>query len=214
MKQDIQCRREGKPSCETTSRCDRMPIVTRAFWRARLSYYNKIVIGPMRAISASSVIISTVLMLTAIPASHAAQGAGPSAPTGEQQCAAESDGVRLDLTIDGVRSDSGTITLSVYGDRPDDFLAKGKKLAKVRLPASVGTVRGCVVLPKEGTYAVAAYHDEDGDRRFTRTMIGLPDEGYAFSNNPTLVLGPPAFSAAAFTVPARGVSLQMHMRYP
>lgn len=130
------------------------------------------------------------------------------------QCVGGNDGIRLEMTIEGVRNDKGSITVTVYGDRPEDFLAKGKKLSRVRLPASPGTVRGCVMLPKEGLYAVAAYHDEDGDRRFTRTLIGLPDEGYAFSNDPALVLGAPPFAAVAFAASARVTPLHLRMHYP
>jgi len=49
-----------------------------------------------------------------------------------------------------------------------------------------------------GTYAVAAYHDEDGDGEFDR-RLGVPVEGYCFSNRATpRRLKPPTFDAAKF----------------
>lgn len=159
-------------------------------------------------------IFATALIASLNPAIARVSDAEQTAVAATPHCMGAADGIRLDLSVEGVRNGKGNITVSVYGDRPEDFLAKGKKLVKVRLPASPGTVQGCVMLPKEGVYAVAAYHDEDGDRRFTRTMIGLPGEGYAFSNDPALFLGPPSFSAAAFTATARGNPLHLYMHYP
>ena len=46
--------------------------------------------------------------------------------------------------VHGVRSNSGYVTFVLYGDNPDDFLVKGRKLLKERFPAENGTVE---VLP-------------------------------------------------------------------
>ncbi|MGB8603278.1 MAG: DUF2141 domain-containing protein, partial [Rhizomicrobium sp.] len=104
-------------------------------------------------------------------------------------CPAGASEARLQLAIDQVHSTKGNVTVVVYGDKPSDFLAKGKKLVKVRMPAKPGITRACLILPKPGTYAVAAFHDEDNDHHLTRNMLGLPVEGYAFSNNPKALLG-------------------------
>lgn len=129
-------------------------------------------------------------------------------------CGATKDPVHLNLTIQNVRSAKGTIAVSVYGDRPEDFLAKGQKLRKIRFPAQTGTVHGCISLPKTGTYALVAYHDEDGDHHFTKNFLGLPTEGAAVSNDPTVVLVPPSFSEAAFHVDANTARLTVTMKYP
>jgi uncharacterized protein (DUF2141 family) len=129
------------------------------------------------------------------------------------ECPASGSNVQLQLTIENVRSARGSVTVSVYGDQPEDFLAKGKKLMKVRFPAKQGTVKGCITLPKAGTYALSLYHDEDGSGKFSTNMIGLPTEGFGFSNNPEVLVGPPGFDAAAFATQGAITALTIRLKY-
>ena len=51
-----------------------------------------------------------------------------------------------------------------------------------------------------GTYAVAVYHDENDNHHFDRTLLGLPAEGYGFSNNVKPLFGLPSFASVTFPV--------------
>lgn len=151
--------------------------------------------------------------LAALTTGLPADGETPGALT-MGDCPTGAGGTRLQLVVDTIRSNKGNITVVVYGDKPSDFLAKGKKLVKVHLPVHPGTVRGCVLLPKPGTYALAAYHDEDNDHHLTRSVIGMPEEGYAFSNNPGSLLGLPAFSKVKFATQGAVTPMPLHIHYP
>ena len=48
-----------------------------------------------------------------------------------------------------------------------------------------------------GAYALAAYHDENGNGEFDRVFFGLPLEGFAFSNDASPFFGPLDFTDAA-----------------
>lgn len=122
--------------------------------------------------------------------------------------------VRLNLAVQGLRSDRGLVTVVVYGDRPEDFLVKGRRLVKARLPVRDGRAAACIPLPHAGTFAVAAYHDEDSDGRFDRSWIGLPTEGFGFSNDPATIAGLPAFDAVTFVARSGANALAVRMRYP
>ncbi len=107
--------------------------------------------------------------------------------------------VRLDVRVVGVRAAAGNVTITVYPDDPQRFLAPRGKIARVRVPATRPATVACLPVAAPGTYAIAVYHDEDGDRNFNRSMIGLPTEGYGFSNDAPVTLGPPSFASARFT---------------
>lgn len=160
-------------------------------------------------------IIATTIMATVftfhLSVSARAAETDPLAPG---DCSAAGQETRLQLVIDTVRSAKGNVTVVVYGDKASDFLAKGKKLVKVRLPAHPGTLKACLTLPKAGRYAVAAFHDEDNDHHLTRNMIGLPVEGYAFSNNPQALLGLPSYSKVSFTARVGNTPMPLHIHYP
>jgi len=129
-------------------------------------------------------------------------------------CAAEAGAAQVRIELLGVRSAKGDLVITIYGDRPEDFLAKGTKLAKLKLAAHPGTVAGCLTLPREGGYALTAFHDEDGDGRLTRGFLGLPVEGYGFPHDPRVIFGPPAFEAVAMEFHLGLTPVPMTIRYP
>ena len=131
-----------------------------------------------------------------------------------EACVAGAGAVQARIALLGVRSAKGDLVITVYGDRPEDFLAKGTKLAKLRLVPHPGTVAGCLTLPKAGVFALTAFHDEDGDGHLSRGFIGLPVEGYGFPHDPRLVFGPPAFEAVAIEFHPGITQVPMTIRYP
>lgn len=139
-------------------------------------------------------------------ASLAASGAQavPCGPQAEAQ---------LQVAVQGVRSGQGNVTITVYGDRPEDFLASGTKLVRHRVPANAGVTRDCLPLPGPGTYAVAVYHDEDDDHDFDRNFIGLPTEGFGLSNNPRVGFSIPDFEKVRFQAGPGETELAINLKY-
>lgn len=114
-------------------------------------------------------------------------------------------------TVNNLRSARGTCYISLY-NRKEGFPGKtAVATQKVKL-----TARECVFtfdkLPK-GDYALAAYHDENNNGRFDTNVIGLPTEGFAFSNNARTLMGPPAFADAKVLVQSNRVRVQLKMKY-
>ena len=118
----------------------------------------------------------------------------------------------LDVTVHGVRSDLGTITFVLYGDNPDEFLVRGKKLMKKRFPAKNGSVEFCVAVPQPGTYAAAAYHDENGNTKLDKNWIGMPIEGFGVSNNPDYWVVP-SHEEAAINVQNGTTRIDIRLKY-
>ena len=49
-----------------------------------------------------------------------------------------------------------------------------------------------------GEYAVSVFHDENGNRRLERSMLGFPEEGVGFSNDQKVKLSAPKFKKSKF----------------
>lgn len=49
-----------------------------------------------------------------------------------------------------------------------------------------------------GEYALAAFHDIDDSETLDRTALGLPDEPWAISGDPSILFGPPSFESTKF----------------
>jgi uncharacterized protein (DUF2141 family) len=104
------------------------------------------------------------------------------------------------LTVRNVKNDRGTITVDLHGDDPERWKKKGGKLARLRFPAAAGETQVCVPVDGPGRYALAVYHDRDGDGKFDKTWIGLPDEPYGLSNDAPARLGNPRYEDVSFEV--------------
>jgi len=82
------------------------------------------------------------------------------------------------------------------------------------IKAQQGTTTGCIFIPKPGVYVVALYHDENDNHKFDRSGIGLPVEGYGFSNNPPTLLGLPSFRSVRLNLSRSGLGSHISMNYP
>ncbi len=139
---------------------------------------------------------------------------GSSASAQGSSCTGRESQVRLNVVVENVQSDEGLIAVSLYADDSSKFLAKRGSLYVGRVPARKGTTTVCIYLPTTGVYALAVYHDADGDRGFDRTGIGLPAEGFGFSNNPRVFLGMPNWSSVRLAVPKTNLKTTIRLRYP
>lgn len=118
----------------------------------------------------------------------------------------------LRVTVDGLRSDKGHVSFGLYDD-PDKFPGRAGViqggLAKIAGGRAVFTFHDL----KPGRYAVSLFHDENDDGKFDRSLIGLPLEGYGFSNNPRVVLSAPSFDDCAVAVSAAGAQITIKVAY-
>ncbi|MDO6470832.1 DUF2141 domain-containing protein [Maribacter sp. 1_MG-2023] len=105
----------------------------------------------------------------------------------------------LSLNIDGVTSEKGNICFAVYNDE-GSFL----KFDKVYKSGSEKAVKGKTAfditdLP-EGDYAIAIFHDANGNKNLDTNMLGIPKEQIAFSKGKMKMFGPPKYKECVFTV--------------
>jgi uncharacterized protein (DUF2141 family) len=65
---------------------------------------------------------------------------------------------------------------------------------------------------KHGTYSVNVFHDENSNKDIDKNFIGIPKEGYGFSNNPKL-FGPPSFEKTKFCFSQSILKMTINMCY-
>jgi uncharacterized protein (DUF2141 family) len=64
-----------------------------------------------------------------------------------------------------------------------------------------------------GTYALAVIHDENTNGKLDTNWLGIPTEGYGFSNDAKGSLGAPAFAAASFAYDGQNLALTIRLQY-
>ena len=119
----------------------------------------------------------------------------------------------LHVAVSGMRSNKGNITITIYPDDPAHFLDGKYKVARQEVPVILPVTTACFALPAQGFYAVALFHDENGNHHLDTNALGIPTECYGFSNNPTLYFGPPDLSRARISVPAGDAPVAITMKY-
>ena len=153
--------------------------------------------------AARSVLATVVLIILSLPA-HA---------------------LELRVTIDGIRSSSGTILIGLY-DRAECFeraielsdkeglLNDPARVAGAALKATTRLKSGVVFLNLDpGRYAVIVFQDENGNGRLDKNAWGVPTEPYGFSNNAEGFLGPPSFAEAAILLDGSDTSITIAFIY-
>jgi uncharacterized protein (DUF2141 family) len=105
-------------------------------------------------------------------------------------------GAAFELQLNGVRNARGQVvgTVCRAGERFPDSC----RSAVAKAPASAGSVLLRFDGLAPGRYAVAVFHDEDGNGRLALSARGWPSEGFAFSNDAIGRSGVPDFQAASF----------------
>jgi uncharacterized protein (DUF2141 family) len=123
-----------------------------------------------------------------------------------------SDGVTVVVTFSEARSMKGMVRacmVHVAADFPDCTDASDAHRANV--PTSALQLRFAHVMP--GRYAIALLHDENSNGKADFVLGMMPKEGFGFSRDAPVKMGPPKFAAAAFTVGEQPMQLAIRMRY-
>lgn len=116
----------------------------------------------------------------------------------------------MQVKIDGVANGKGKLRVAVCDE--NSFLKKCALGAVAPAHASTTTVE--VPNVPAGNWAVMAYHDENDNQKLDRNGMGIPSEGYGFSNGAVAKYGPPQFKQAAVTVGAAPVvPVQITLQY-
>jgi uncharacterized protein (DUF2141 family) len=119
---------------------------------------------------------------------------------------------RIVITVEGVRNYRGAVFVGLYAS-PATFLHGNQTDAVRKVRAGIGPITVVFDHLPPGTYAVGAYHDENGNDHLDTDFLGLPIEGYALSNGVRAVFSKPNFYQAAFSVGAGVTPVTLHIRY-
>jgi len=90
-------------------------------------------------------------------------------------------GPAVRVTVHGVKSSTGKVRVQIYRATKSEWLAKGKWINRIEVPARKGNMTFCIPAPAAGAYAIAARHDANGNGE-----TDITQDGGAMSNNPSI----------------------------
>ncbi|HMG94433.1 MAG TPA: DUF2141 domain-containing protein [Chryseolinea sp.] len=118
----------------------------------------------------------------------------------------------LEVKIDNIKNDKGDILIGLYTDGTN-FPRKTTD-GRIVKASKDGVIVAFHDL-KPGPYAISVLHDENSNKDMDQSKIGIPTEGYGFSNNARGSLGPPSFDKAKFELQpgAKDTLISIDLRY-
>jgi uncharacterized protein (DUF2141 family) len=122
----------------------------------------------------------------------------------------------LRVKLDGFRSNNGKARCGLYNDSdPAAFPKDDKKGIRPDHPGSISNASSELDFSgiPPGKYALVCYHDENDNHKFDKNMLGMPKEGYCFSNNIMPTLAAPNFSQCEFDYKGGDQLVSMTMIY-
>ena len=120
----------------------------------------------------------------------------------------------IHVKVLNIRNSVGTIGCALF-ESPDGFPIEFLRYATNIIVIKIrDTQARCdfVDIPP-GRYALAVIHDENMNGKLETNWLGMPKEGYGFSNDAKAVLSAPSFSAASFPYEGRDLSLTISLHY-
>jgi uncharacterized protein (DUF2141 family) len=120
----------------------------------------------------------------------------------------------IHVKILDIRNSTGMIACALF-ESPDGFPAEYFRFATNIMAIKVRDKQARCdfqdIAP--GIYALVVAHDENMNGKLDTNWLGVPMEGYGFSNNVKVWLGVPSFSATSFPFDGKNLYLTISLHY-
>jgi uncharacterized protein (DUF2141 family) len=101
--------------------------------------------------------------------------------------------VILTIEIHDLRNTRGQVLLELMDDQENTIRGVSQKIVNEKCIIEIDSL-------SPGKYAFRYFHDENRDEEINVNWIGIPKEGFGFSNNAKGTFGPPSFEKMIFEI--------------
>lgn len=120
----------------------------------------------------------------------------------------------IHVKILNIRNSTGTVACALFESSvgfPTEYLHSATNIMVIKVRDTQARCDFEDIPP--GMYALAIVHDENMNGKLDTNLLGVPTEGYGFSNDAKALLGAPSFSAASFLYDGRNLDLTISLHY-
>ena len=120
----------------------------------------------------------------------------------------------IHVNILDIRNSSGAVACALFESPegfPTEYLRSATNIMVIKIRDKQARCDFEDLPP--GTYALAVVHDENMNGKLDTNLLGIPKEGYGFSNDAKALLGAPSFSAANFPYDGQNLELTISLNY-
>ena len=116
------------------------------------------------------------------------------------------------IEVQNLKNTTGKVSIGLY-KKSENFPIVGKEYKGVHLNIDSHSLKYVFRDSPKGHYAISVFHDENTNAKLDKNFLGIPKEGYGFSNNAKATLSTPSFDEAEFNVSAQDIHLKIKMEY-
>nr|WP_298898546.1 DUF2141 domain-containing protein [uncultured Altererythrobacter sp.] len=119
----------------------------------------------------------------------------------------------ISVSITNMRSSEGVVRACITKNRRTFPNCRKDPDAMRRVVDASESVTLTFTDVEAGAYAIALLHDENDNGKADRALGMMPKEGFGFSRDARVRMGPPKFDDAVFDFDGTEASLTIRMRY-
>lgn len=120
---------------------------------------------------------------------------------------------KITVIVENLRNKKGRLQIALFNQVHPGFPDKRFRLIGSIVRVTGSTIRVTLRTRASGPFTLALFHDENGNGLLDRNVIGIPIEGYGFSNNPDSRFGPPEYGEAIFKMEGNRIRIKIRMIY-
>lgn len=117
----------------------------------------------------------------------------------------------LKILVTDLRGSEGHVLISIFNNAKGFPSDTPLSFRKEKVNIENGKAEWVVKDLPAGTYAIVILHDENDNLKLDK-RLGIPKEGYGFSNNVRGAMGPPSFAKASFNF-SESTEISIRTRY-
>ncbi|MBF2028366.1 MAG: DUF2141 domain-containing protein [Oscillatoriales cyanobacterium C42_A2020_001] len=119
----------------------------------------------------------------------------------------------LIVDVNGLKDKNGLLCIKVFNGSQGFPNSNDRAIKRDCIKITEEPMRFVYKGLAAGNYAVAVFHDSNGDRSLNRNGAGMPTEGYGFSKNPVVKTSAPKYGEAVFLLAGANTRTVIQMRY-
>lgn len=121
----------------------------------------------------------------------------------------------IHVNILNIANSTGKVACALFESPegfPKEFLQSATNIAMLEIRETRARCHFLDIPP--GTYALAVIHDENLDGKLATNWLGIPKEGYGFSNKAKVSFaGAPSFEDASFAYDGQDLEMTLRLNY-
>lgn len=123
-------------------------------------------------------------------------------------CRADEGELNLSVLVKGAQPNTGQVFLSLFSSE-EDYLKEPFRYEEIEVNES-GEISWTFKGLSEGSYAVSAIYDKNGNGKLDTGLFKIPKEPIGMSNDAKATFGPPSFKKTSFPL-KESIEITIHL---